>query len=103
MKHGAWTTCPACHHLPEENEDKAKHLFLTDHYHHRDELARFAEAIKSGKGVNLPEGVIEEFAKGISQSEDQWRKAGRTARRFGLVLVVVALVVIVLVIIIWGR
>ena len=68
------------------------------------ELERLkAEAIKSGKGVNIPEGVIEEFAKGIPQREDQWRKAGRTARPFGLVLVVVALVVIVLVIIIWGR
>ena len=76
MKHGAWTPCQTCGHLPESLEDKAKHLFLTDHYHQRDELDPIAEAIRSGKAVNFPEDMLAAVAKEIARSEEQWTKGG---------------------------
>ncbi len=55
IKWGALTVCQTCSHLPETTENKAKHVFLTDHYHNRAELEGIGETIKSGKTVHFPE------------------------------------------------
>ncbi len=47
-KVGAFTPCPQCHFMPEEPDDKAKSLMLSDHNMPADKLHAVAASIQAG-------------------------------------------------------
>jgi hypothetical protein len=53
MKHGAWTPCPKCRHIPKEPEDVAKHLMTTDHYFKRTDLEAIAARVQNGQPLTF--------------------------------------------------
>ncbi len=57
-KHGAWTSCPACGFLPEDEVDLAKSVQLTDHYLGQSDLDGIGERIKSGEPVGYDQAHL---------------------------------------------
>ena len=49
IKMGAWTPCRNCGHTPADDEDKAKHLFLSDHILSAADIDRVSADIRKGK------------------------------------------------------
>jgi hypothetical protein len=70
MKHGALTPCNDCGFDPDENEDKAKAMVLTDHFLPREELEAIAGRIKSGQPVIYPEEAVKEFIRTFEENPD---------------------------------
>ena len=63
MKVGALIPCRECQFDPEENEDKAKSMVLTDHYFSQTELEKISEHIRVGEKVTYPQDMVDEFIK----------------------------------------
>jgi hypothetical protein len=70
IKHGAWTLCTRCGFLPEEGEDLAKSVMLTDHCFDRAALDGFAEQIESGQGVSFDPEAVKSLAEQIARNPD---------------------------------
>lgn len=71
MKFGAWTPCQNCGHEPEHLEDRAKHLMLSDHYHSRQDLERFAERISKGERWFFDEQTTQGFIEEMARAEQE--------------------------------
>ena len=51
LKFGALVPCPECGFHPQESEDKAKSIVLTNHYLEEEEIQRISGLIKAGEPV----------------------------------------------------
>ncbi len=97
MKHGALTPCAECQFDPEENEDKAKAMVLTDHLLPLRELETISNRIKTGEPVTYPKETIDEYIKtfednpGIDKFPLSVKMGWIAAAIAGLVLVVWAI------------
>ena len=60
--------------MPEDLQDKAEHLLLTDHYFDRAQLQEFARAIKAGQSVQFPEELLQETLQAVAEGEETHRK-----------------------------
>ena len=88
QKHGALTTCPACGYRPEDYEDQAKSIYLTDHYLSLEDLERVGRDIADGHTIRFDPEQVAQFAALIEME-------GRRTRRgcwLGLVIVVAVVV-----------
>ena len=70
MKVGALTPCQECQFDPEENEDKAKAMVLTDHFLPQPELETISERIRAGEPVTYPKDMINEYIKTFEDNPD---------------------------------
>ena len=61
FKHGAWTPCRKCGHLPSDEEDKAKHIIVTDHYFSKDDLEAASARIQEGKELQFSQEQVDQF------------------------------------------
>ncbi len=75
MKHGALTPCPECGFDPEEDEDRAKAMIVTDHFLPIEELETVAERIKSGEPVIYPEDTVKQFTQTLEENPDLLKPA----------------------------
>ena len=62
-KHGALTLCPRCKFNPEADEDRARAMILTDHWHSPDALAGFAQQIEAGENVSYPQELLANYTQ----------------------------------------
>jgi hypothetical protein len=69
MKFGAFNPCTACGYEPNSDEDKAKHLMVTDHYLSPEQLHELGERIKTGAPVNFKAEDIASFTKTIQEGK----------------------------------
>jgi hypothetical protein len=67
MKFGAWVPCPKCGFAPENDEDKIKSIYLSDHNLSREGLEEVSQAIVDGKTINFPE---EELKQGVEEMKN---------------------------------
>jgi len=74
-KHGALTPCPECQFDPEENEDKAKSMILTDHFLSLDDLDGIGQRIRTGQAVKYPEEALADYVRMFEQGSDRAPKA----------------------------
>jgi hypothetical protein len=58
FKHGAWTPCPACQFLPNDDESLTRHMLASDHHHDPEGLKAISERVKAGQPVEVPEDVL---------------------------------------------
>ena len=68
IKHGALTPCPDCRFTPEENEDKAKAMIVTDHFLSQADLEQIGERIKTGQPVKYPGEAVQEFIRQLEEN-----------------------------------
>ena len=61
MKHGAWTPCPQCKHIPEEEKDKAEHIIASDHHFDPKVLEDISARVKQGEPVEFDPKMVEDF------------------------------------------
>ena len=66
-KRGAFTTCTACGYVPQEPEDMAKSLLLSDHNMNHQDLAAVAASIRAGLQPQFNSDQLEEVASTIGQ------------------------------------
>ena len=97
MKHGAWTPCLKCRHMPEDLEDKAKHLMTTDHYFSKAELEGFAARVQNGLPVHFEPAQVEHFVAMLKAAPDDKAELRSFAFRVGAVVLVVVVGVLYLV------
>lgn len=78
MKTGAWTTCPGCRYLPQELEDRARHLITTDHYLKYEQLEAVSRDIQAGRKPQFlaeqVQAVMAELERIENQPEVQHRQ-----------------------------
>ena len=90
MKHGALTPCPECKHMPQDDEDKARHVMTSDHFFSNSDLEAISERVQSGKPLHFDPKQVEEFVAAMAISEPH-----KNARRFTFVLFALILAVFV--------
>ena len=75
FKHGAWTPCPKCRYMPQDDESLTRHLIVTDHFMTREQLEEVSARVKAGGTIEFPPELLEKA---------RVRKADvdRAARRF---------------------
>ena len=83
MKHGAWTACPKCQHVPADPDDKARHVLVSDHYASPAELERCALQIQSGQPPVFDSKTVETLAAEVQDFEKEPKRTGRLV--FGLI------------------
>jgi hypothetical protein len=93
MKHGALTPCPECGFDPEEDEDRAKAMIVTDHFLPIEELETVAGRIKSGEPVIYPEDTVKQFIQTLEENPDLLKPASLSLG--WLVAIVVAIAALI--------
>jgi hypothetical protein len=71
MKFGAWTPCEGCGYEPDNLEDRAKHLILSDHYYSRQELEKYAQRVAQGETWFFDEQATRNFIDELAEAERQ--------------------------------
>ena len=71
MKHGAWTLCPECKHIPKEEKDKAEHVIATDHHFDPKVLEDISARVKQGLPVQFDPKAVEEFMATAKEMESE--------------------------------
>lgn len=94
LKHGAWTTCPQCGYIPDDDESFTKHLLVTDHYYSVEQLKELAARVKAGETIEFDAETLKEAWVKKADVDEQQR--GCTVGCIG-VLVVVLLAIAALV------
>lgn len=61
IKFGAFIPCPQCGHYPQSDEDKAKHLILTDWYFPIEQLEVFSRKVIAGDPLVFDEKTLAMF------------------------------------------
>lgn len=61
FKTGAFVPCPECGHLPQSDEDKARHLILTGWYFQPEKLEQYSKMIRSGQRLEFGEETLAMF------------------------------------------
>ncbi len=71
MKFGAWTPCEKCKYQPEQLEERAKHLILSDHYYTPQELEKYAQRVAQGEKWFFDEQDTRNFVNELAEAERQ--------------------------------
>jgi len=90
MKHGAWTPCPKCKHVPADPEDKAKHMMTSDHYFAKADLEGISERIQSGQPLQFDQKQVEQVATTIASVNPE---KGVRLFVYGYVAIIIAVIV----------
>ncbi len=61
IKEDAFVPCPKCGHWPRTDEDKARHLMLTEWYFSMGKLEYFSKKVKNGEGLEFNETILSRF------------------------------------------
>ena len=98
MKVGAPTPCPECQFEPQENDDKAKAMLLTDHFLSETELEKNSERIRTGEPVNYPQDLLDEYIETFEENPDLLKfpmsiKIGGISAVFASIFLVVWLII----------
>ncbi|MGC4043682.1 MAG: hypothetical protein QM758_07730 [Armatimonas sp.] len=67
FKHGAFTVCPHCGYVPEDDESLTKHLIVTDHYFDRQKLEGISARVKAGEPLEFAPETLQ--AAWVSKAE----------------------------------
>src|SRR5262249_33119279 len=67
MKHGAWTSCPKCNYLPNDPDDKARHVITSDHHFSQADLEKISAGIQSGQPPQFNQKQVNEIASSITK------------------------------------
>lgn len=74
MKSGAFTSCPQCHHLPWNSEDKDRHIMASEFFLSRTVLEDISWRVRNGLPVQFEDreadGFVETSNTVISEPED---------------------------------
>jgi hypothetical protein len=95
FKFGAFNECQNCGYRPDNPEQQAKHLLVTDHYRSPEELDQISKKVKAGEPLVFDPAAVEEAARAAAVLLPQ---DGGHARRWLLVLAVIVVVVVVVII-----
>ncbi|MGP0067203.1 MAG: hypothetical protein ACLQGP_26860 [Isosphaeraceae bacterium] len=68
MKVGAFTQCPACGFIPEQAEDMARSVMLSDQASDRPALEDAGEKLQAGMPLEFDEAAVREWAKAIRET-----------------------------------
>ena len=90
IKVGAWTPCPKCHHLPEDPEDQAKHMIISDHYFSRTDLDGISANVKNGLPVHFDAKNIADIVATLKSSKSDDKRVGLFV--FGIFAVIVIVI-----------
>lgn len=93
MKLGALTPCLECQFDPQENEDKAKAMVLTDHFLPKHELETISKRIKADQPVTYPQDMIDEYIKAFEDNPNIDKFP--LSAKIGCIAVVVATVALI--------
>ena len=77
MKHGVWTPCPKCQHVPADLDDKARHVLVSDHYASPAEVERCAMQIQSRQPPVFDAKTVETLAAEVQDFEKEPKRTGR--------------------------
>lgn len=94
FKFGAWTPCRKCGHVPTDEEDRAKHLIVTDHYLSQADLKSVGKNIKDGKQPQFSPEQIEQFKDTLRTAQPVTESDGRRLR-LGCIFFVAAILSII--------
>ena len=94
MKHGAWTPCPKCKHVPELPEDKAQHVMTSDHYFSQADLEGISARVQSGQPLHFDPQQVQEFVATMADIQSDTGSLGRFI--FGFIAVVVVIVIVII-------
>lgn len=61
IKEDAFVPCPKCGHHPQTDEDKARHLILTEWYFSMPKLEYFSQKVKSGEALDFNPATLARF------------------------------------------
>jgi hypothetical protein len=70
MKCGAFTPCSECGFDPETDEERAKHLMVTDWYFAEEDLKGIAEKIQAGEEVTFDPQSLASFIAYVKGEEE---------------------------------
>ena len=59
LKHGAFTSCKACHIRPAGEAEMVRSLGLSDHYLTQEQIDQVAKLIKNGEPIQFQEEQLE--------------------------------------------
>ena len=76
IKVGAWTPCPKCNHLPEDLEDQAKHVMISDHYFSRTDLEGISARVKNRLPLHFDAKNIVDIVAALKSSESDHKRVG---------------------------
>jgi hypothetical protein len=95
-KVGAFTTCPACSYVPDDDESLTKHLMVTDHYMDAAQLRDIAARVEAGQTLTFdPESMKEMW---VSKAELK-----RIDKKFRLIAYTLFAIFLALVVYVWLR
>ena len=95
-KGGALTFCTNCQLCPEENEDKAKSMILTDHFMPKENLLKIGRRIESGQPIPYPEELVRGYIEFFEKIPDLDSNDSCDLIIFGLTLFCVVLVALLI-------
>ena len=97
MKHGAWTPCPQCKHIPEEEKDKAEHIIASDHHFDPKVLEDISARVKQGEPVEFDPKMVEDFmatAKEMANDSKNGKSGCISIASLGVVIFIILAMVI---------
>ncbi len=95
FKHGAWTPCRKCGHLPSDEEDKAKHIIATDHHFSKNDLEAASAWIQEGKELQFNQEQVDQFKETLRNTK--LPSAGTVRRlRFGCLAFIAAIIAVII-------
>jgi hypothetical protein len=98
MKLGALTSCPKCRYVPEDLEDKAKHVMVSDHHFSKAELESFSATMQSGQPLQFNAEQVEHFIAAYEIAEAEGNKPGWfILGRFATIAIVMVAVIVLVV------
>jgi hypothetical protein len=89
MKHGAWTPCPKCRHTPEDLEDRAKHVMISDHYLSQADLESISARVQSGQPLHFDPKQVEDYVATLKTTKLDGKSIGLFLFGFFALIVIV--------------
>jgi hypothetical protein len=102
MKVGAFTPCSSCQFTPQEPEELAKSVLLSDRVTDREELNKASERLQAGGDVGFDEQAVAEWATAIATNQLRM-PIGCIVACYAPIVILVFLVIALVVLIIYPR
>jgi hypothetical protein len=97
MKHGAWTPCRKCKHVPQESGDVAEHLLATDHYFTSADLKAMAAEIQIGHPPAFDPKLVADLAASVNADLPEIKRGNRS-----LTMWIGAILSVFVAVMVWG-
>lgn len=75
LKHGALTPCQACSYTPQDVEDQAKHVMVSDHHFSQADLEQISARVQNGQPLHFDPKQVERVSA-VLQTVQQEGKRG---------------------------